>query len=37
LLPGFIIDIEKKKDKKDNKKPNEYAFVEWVDALVFHD
>ena len=37
LLPGLMIDVEKEKDKKDNKKPDKYAFIEWVETLVFHD
>jgi hypothetical protein len=32
-----VIDVEKKKHKKDNKKPDKDTLVERVESPVFHD
>ena len=35
LFSWLVVNVEKKKDKKDDEKPDEYAFIEGLIALFF--
>jgi hypothetical protein len=36
LFFWLVVDVEEEEDKENDKKPDEYAFIERVDCLILH-